>query len=290
MNIVNIKNEYLQLFVDVLTPQFYNGVLSLHRNAKNLHKHMNEKNISCPTVSKLFQMSLKDLKSLSPSSINIETTRITNSAKCSEWIEDLFKTLIKLYLTILTNNSINDYKKFIENIKFNDFVHMCYIECSYYFCNDQEEINSKTNSIKLIKIAIVNSLKKILPIKTILYNFNAQHLSIQNTNNNFCEHNIDESFENKMGSIPSLNKRISDDSIFIYNKIETPSSIKKVQINETQNVNIDIPKINEVKDEVKDEENNELKLQNKNIIVSNFENIFENNFKENSVEECLLNT
>ena len=134
--IIDTKNEFLQFFINVLTPHIYVGIHSMYNNAINIHKQLVDNNVkSHPDILKLFQLCLKDLPSLNSNAIDIEVSRIKNIAKCSDWIEELLRSIIKSYITIITINSTCDnfLKNYHEKIFFKDFIHKCYIECGHEF-------------------------------------------------------------------------------------------------------------------------------------------------------------
>lgn len=195
--LIDIKNDFLQFFVNILTPHIYVGIHSMYINAINIHKQLVDNNVkSHPNVLKLFQLCLKDLPSLNSNAIETEVIRIKNAAKCSEWIEELLRSIIKSYINVITMNSTNDnyLNNYHEQIFFKDFIHKCYVECAYEFYNNPELfwhehpiLNLKKNQricCEIIKSSITNTVKKMLPLKLLLIQYLNYNIIPNITNSN----------------------------------------------------------------------------------------------------------
>lgn len=190
-NIVEIKTEYMMYLTDVLVPLIYEGIQSTYNYATEqcdkLESLSRENpNIKNPGVIKIFQSCLKEIPSLSANAIEIETRRIKEFSRCSEWFDDLVKAVVKSYIVLLTYNAsgktcklVNE--KYHEKININEFVHKCYIECSVTFFNNPELFwtghnketmqTCKTMSYKYIRQSIIDAIHKMLPIKAILQEY-----------------------------------------------------------------------------------------------------------------------
>ena len=180
-NIVEIKNEYTKMLTNILTPLLYEGIKSLYDKAVVIdNENKKHKNVS---VFKIFQTCLKDLPNLSSSSIHDETNRIKESCKCSEWLDDLVKAVIKSNIILLTFNASGKQctlvkNKMHETVNVEMFIHQCYIECARVFFNYPElfwhklpstEIKqNQREAFKLVKESIEEAIRKMLPIKMIL--------------------------------------------------------------------------------------------------------------------------
>lgn len=221
---IDIKNEFLQFFANILTPHIYVGIHSMYINAINIHKQLIENNVkSHPDVLKLFQLCLKDLPSLNSNAIETEVIRIKNSAKCSDWIEELLRSIIKSYIKIITINSTNDnyLNNYHEQIFFKDFIHKCYIECAHEFYNNPELfwhefpiLNLKKNQricCEIIKLSIINTIKKMLPLKLLLIQYLNYNIipNISNDNKQSESNNKSEQKKNII-SDKSSSQKISD--------------------------------------------------------------------------------
>jgi len=190
-NIVEIKNIYTTYLVNIISPLIYEGFKSLYENANRIdHKVQNAEktnpNVSNLGIIKIFQLCLKEIPQWNMHLIDTETKRIKEQCKCSEWFDDLLKAVVKSHIVLLTYNAnaktcdiVNN--KLHETVDTNFFIHNCYIECAKIFFNYPEifyhnfsalEIKrNQRESIDIIKKAIEESLKNMLPIKTILQEY-----------------------------------------------------------------------------------------------------------------------
>ena len=162
--------------------------------------------------------------------IDNETNRIlmeTNKQGYS-YLEDLIKATLKSHLLILMYNpsckeQIHIESSYYEN-KFSYFFYILYIEfakvlwCNpYLMYHNYSPIDIKKNQrecIALIKECINESIKKILPIKQILYNYLREDINV----------NFHESLVNK----PEYNKPDLKESIIIkpaHNKLEDEKKV-----------------------------------------------------------------
>lgn len=187
-NIVDIKNEYTIFLTNIMTPLLYEGIKLIYNEAVVMEKKFIESikidpNVKNPGVFKIFQIYLKDIPKLNNHSIEQEANRIINGSKCAEWFEDLIKAVVKSNIVLLTFNASEKKCKLIneklhENIDVKTFIHKCYIECSRVFYNYPElfwhgfnTLDIKRNQREahdLIKEAIIEAIRKMLPIKLIL--------------------------------------------------------------------------------------------------------------------------
>jgi hypothetical protein len=188
-NIVEIKNEYTEFLTNILTPLIYEGIKRIYDKSVETHnkfvniKKLKNKKVDIPNILKIFQIFLKGIKDINNHNIEIETERIREKCKCSEWFDDLIKAVIKSYIILLTYNATEKTCNIVEekhylNIKTKNFIHKCYIECSRIFYNYPELFWHKyvTLQIKknqreaydLIKLSIIEAIRKMLPMKLIL--------------------------------------------------------------------------------------------------------------------------
>lgn len=187
-NIVEIKNEYTTFLINIMTPFIYEGIRSVYQFALNAHKELVEKGkhdpeVKSPGVLKLFQISLKEIPTLNNNSIEIETNRIKSGSKCSDWFDDLVKAVIKSNIILLTFSNPKKRPEILREqyhnkVEVKDFIHKCYIESARQFYNSPElfwhefpplEIKrNQREACELIKQAIHEAIRKMLPIKLIL--------------------------------------------------------------------------------------------------------------------------
>jgi hypothetical protein len=190
-NIVDIKNEYITYLTDVLIPLIYEGIQSTYNYAAEQCEKLEELSktsqvIKNPGVIRIFQTCLKEIPTLSATAIENEVRRIKEFSRCSEWFDDLIKAVVKSHIVLLTYNSSGKTcklvtEKYHEKINVNELIHKCYIECSVTFFNNPELFWTghsketlqvcKTMAYKYIKQSIIDSIHKILPIKSILHEY-----------------------------------------------------------------------------------------------------------------------
>ena len=187
-NVVEIKNEYTNFLINIVTPLVYEGIKNIYDRSMQTEKKFKESSMIDPSVQnpgvlKIFQIYLKDIQNLNNHMIQTEYERIKQSSKCSEWFDDLVKAVVKSNIILLTFNTsgkkcklVND--KYHESIKIDMFIHKSYIECARIFYNYPEifyhgysSIDIKRNqreAYSLIKEGINEAIRKMLPIKLIL--------------------------------------------------------------------------------------------------------------------------
>lgn len=187
-NIVDIKNEYTTFLLNILTPLIYEGIKSMYNDAIKYEqvykeKERTEPDFKNPGVLKIFQTFLKGVQNLNNNNIETEAKRIRDKCGCADWFDDLIKAVVKSNIILLTFNAsgkkckiVND--KLHENINIPDFIHKCYVEASkviynfpHLFWHELPSVSIKNNQkeiYEIIKTAIQNAIRKILPIKLIL--------------------------------------------------------------------------------------------------------------------------
>jgi len=187
-NVSEIKNEYTTFLINLMTPFIYEGIRSVYQFGLNAHKEFIERGkhdpeVKSPGVLKIFQLSLKEIPTLNNNSIEIEANRIKAGSKCADWFDDLVKAVIKsnIVLLIFANPKKRSEilkEEYHNKIEIKDFVHKCYIESARMIYNNPElfwhefpplEIKrNQREACDLIKQAIQEAVRKVLPIKLIL--------------------------------------------------------------------------------------------------------------------------
>ena len=187
-NIVDIKNEYTTMLHNTLAPLIYEGLKQLYNQAVTYDAELKKRDdidegVRNIGVLKIFQNYLAGLKSLNNNQVKEETARIKEKGKCSEWLDDLIKAVVKSNIVLLTFNAceqtckvVND--KLHEQVDTEQFIHNCYIECAKIFFNyptifwhefPTTKIKElQRESYELIKTAISEAVRKSLPLKLIL--------------------------------------------------------------------------------------------------------------------------
>jgi len=187
-NVSEIRTEYTTFLVNIMTPFIYEGIRSVYQFALNAHKEFLERGkhdneVKSPGVLKIFQLSLKEIPTLNNNSIEIEANRIKAGSKCADWFDDLVKAVIKsnIVLLIFANPKKRSEilrEEYHNKIEVKDFIHKCYIESARAIYNNPElfwhefpplEIKrNQREACELIKQAVHEGIRKVLPIKLIL--------------------------------------------------------------------------------------------------------------------------
>lgn len=187
-NITDIKQEYTIFLINVLSPLIYEGIKGLYDEAKKTEDKFTEaqkthQNINNPGVLKLFQKFLLNIQNLNNHHIENETIRIRDNSKIADIFDDLIRAVVKSNIVLLTYNASGKTctlvkERYHENIDIKEFIHKCYIECAKSFYNYPELFwhkystidiqRNKRESHEIIKKAINEAIRKIIPMKLIL--------------------------------------------------------------------------------------------------------------------------
>lgn len=169
--LIEVKKEYNELLLNILTPIIYDGLKSIYNEAKN--------NRDNNTVLKTFQSLLKRIPKWSENILNKEVERILQSAQKYPWFVDLIKAVFKAYLHVLTMKKINP--SIFNQVNLYSFIHNVYIECARELWNDTflfyddiktvplvEQQRNKLLTYNLINKATNNAIRKTLPMTLVL--------------------------------------------------------------------------------------------------------------------------
>ncbi len=190
-NIVEIRNEYTNFFINMVAPLIFEGIKSIYARSLDLEKQYEEaakKNtaIKSPGVLKIFQHFLKGIPALNINLIESELIRIRDSSKHADIFEKLIKAVFKSNIVLLTYNAsgkecklVNE--KFHEKIDIKTFIHKIYIECAIQLYNNPELFWDKYSSLEIqknhketimiIKECIREAIIKMLPLNDILFEY-----------------------------------------------------------------------------------------------------------------------
>lgn len=192
--LVEKRNDYTIHLVNTIAPLVFEGIRAIYKEAQTLSTDND--------VLKIFQSLLKRIPKWNTSMIDNETSRILNSTRSFNWLNDLIKATIKANIIILTHNpsmkdtvTINVDPKHYKDIKTHDFIHLVYIECAreiwnnpYLMYHIYSPIDIKRNQrdcIILIKECIKEALRKLLPVKYILDLYLGEEAIIDRKEDNF---------------------------------------------------------------------------------------------------------
>lgn len=226
--IVEIKNEFTEYLLNILTIPLYDGFNSIYKKSIELSSIYDNKiksglSITNPGINNLFKIFLKDIPNLNRDRIERETIRIKNSGKHIDFFDDLIKVVIKSYIILLTSINEQNYNllkniKHYDNVDTCNFIHKCYIEISKNLMNVPDIFNESNNPpskikenytecIELIKKGILNAIRNVIPMKDIITEY------LKNDQKKILISEI----KNK---ISNFNKKIIDSSESIDNQIE----------------------------------------------------------------------
>ena len=276
MEIINLerKNEYTSYLVNLLAPILYDGILSIYNNGIKICNNNEEL--------KIFQSLLKSIPTWTEYILNNEVNRIKIVSKC-DFIEDLIKGVFKANIIILSNKDIIDENFY--NIGIHKFIHICYISIAKEFYqipellhHDNKSLDLKRNqrdSINIVKDAIKNAIRKLIPIDIILKEYLAPDIKnkqilvnndIQQTLKEDLVTNINKSYDNVKTNIESQLKGGNIDM----KKIEYTANLVSEEVisklTENENTN---SIINKLKQKILySSENNAKTISNENIETS----------------------
>ncbi len=205
-NIVEIKHEYTECLLDITTPFIYEGIKEMYDYSYESHKQLlqKEKEIDSDRKVKntfeIFQLCLADTENYSSSKMEHEVNRIKSKSKsnCADWYDDLVKAVIKSNIVLLTyttsqNKSQLVERRFHESVRTSDFIHKCYVSCANTFYNYPEIFYHGYHSLKIkenqriicniIEKGIRNAIRKMLPMKLILLEYNTNDYLTENDSN-----------------------------------------------------------------------------------------------------------
>jgi hypothetical protein len=185
--LVETKNEYTIRLVNILNPLIFEGLVSVYNDAKKA---------ACDgDVLKVFQSFLRQIPKWNQELIEQETSRIINASKSYDWLNDLIKATLKANLVILMHNPTSNKQtridqSYYQNIRTSEFIHKVYIECArelwnnpYLMYHSYPPLEIKRNQrdcICIIKDAIKEAIRKLLPVKHILQTYLGEDINMNN--------------------------------------------------------------------------------------------------------------
>jgi len=183
--LIETKKEYTKSLSRFITPQIYRGIKSIYADAEKLSYQDNEKTLY------MFQKLLEKIPLWDSSVISIEYDRIRQDSNCS-YLDDLITAVFVCYTKVLTAVEIGSKK---TNVQLDipsgtDFLHKCYIEVARSFWKEPYLLSPNVSSIEfqknlnksevIIKEAIEDTIRKLLPIQHIIKQYLGNSSSIDN--------------------------------------------------------------------------------------------------------------
>lgn len=274
--LIEVKKEYNELLLNILTPVIYDGLKSIYNESKN--------NRDNNTILKTFQMLLKRIPKWEERIINKEVERIIKQTDKYPWFVDLVKANFKAYIQVLTMKVLNDH--IFKQVNLYNFIHNIYIECARELWNDTflfyddiksvplvEQQRNKLLTYNLINKAINNAIRKTLPMSLVL----SEYLEQPETSRE-----MDFELNLKLDEIVNI-------PLLLEKKIEIPEQIMAQPVSPVEVVTNPVVQEENVmnKSNVVNDINNDTQLNKKilsiieneniNLTESNNNNIFTNN-------------
>ena len=328
--LVDAKTEYTKTLINLLSSTIIEGIISIYDESKSFcEKNRNSKFLIT------FQHNLSEIPKWNQSIISNEYERIMVKSSC-EWLDDLITAVFISHAKILTSIKVNESTKTL-NLKIpkgEHFIHKCYIECARVFWKNPYLFYHKVNEIEyqknlreaenIISQKIEETIRKLLPVKTILREYlgnNFEDEDIDNENiekllSNNEKNNIRKMVEKDIKNVVKNKNSISDSNSMISNNENTNENNEntnenndennennnendnennKLDTNKLNDSDVIDPIVNEInKSETNNENNNELKeidtldiKENKEDTNSNIINdlkLNENNIIEKNTE------
>ena len=229
-NIADIKEEYTNFLIFILSPLIFEGIKSLYAKAveqEEKYIQMSKDNINVKNVGvfKIFQHFLKNMQTLNQNLIEAEMIRIRDASKHADIFEKLIKAVIKSNIILLTYNASGQQCKLVneklhEKIDCKIFIHKVYIESAKQFYNAPElfwhklpPIEIKKNHrecIQMINKAIVVAVKESMPMNEILTEYlrNDYIVETENEKINRIKHMIDNNVEDRINYFDEEDQKV----------------------------------------------------------------------------------
>jgi hypothetical protein len=231
--LVETKTEYTIQLTNILIPLIYEGISSIYDDAVKVASQNEEL--------KTFQLFLKKIPKWNNILLDNETNRILCLSTCPDLLKDLINAVIKANIMILTNTPPSEKSslKITTKLDFKEFIHNCYIESARTFYNNPflfyhkypiYDLNRNQKDAKEnIKNAIIEAIRKMLPLKMIINEY---------LGNSFKEdNNININIDNTLSEVEkeNLNTMIKADNIKTINS-DIIKSIKSEKIIESKKI------------------------------------------------------
>jgi len=260
--LVDAKTEYTKQLVNIISPNIFKGIKNIYNNAK-----INSLNND---ILFIFQENLSQIPKWNQEVINEHYYTLVKSSNC-DWLEDLLTAVFVSHTRILTSINFNKNKNKI-NLKIpkvDHFIHLCYIEVARKFWKNPylfddtiskfEYQRNRRDSEKIIDNTINETIRKQLPVKHILKEYLGTEFKEANTDFTISENNSEHENLRKMvkAEIENCSKEKLD-----------KLNINSLDLEYKEEVNVNKNTIKDFDDLVKNNNENELDLNEKSNNVS----------------------
>jgi hypothetical protein len=218
--LIEIKKEYTIQLINMLTPFIYEGINSIYLQVKGTANNGEEL--------KMFQGFLSQIPAWNETLLSVEASRIKKAnEKNADIMDDLIKAVIQSNILLLTSTDLSNKQKVLKefniNLNYEKFIHNIYIEVAKVFYNypflfyhKMPALEYKKNQLKahkLIKEAIEEAIRKMLPLQLILKKYlgtmtdvdNDKYIrSLVHTENNNKQYGLSNQHSNSISSESSI--------------------------------------------------------------------------------------
>uniref|UniRef100_A0A6C0B3Y0 Uncharacterized protein n=1 Tax=viral metagenome TaxID=1070528 RepID=A0A6C0B3Y0_9ZZZZ len=216
--LTDAKQEYTQVLIDFLMDPIYAGLRTIYNTARDTSKSKNLNTL------KTFQMLLSKTPKWSDDKLNKEIIRIKETVNC-DYLEDLitavFVTHVKILISIKSKNKTDTLDLNVPKITY--FIHKIYIQCARNFWRQPWLFHTGYNSLdlqrnlikseKLIKESILETIRKLLPLKEVLQQYLGNNF-IDNDFSDYAHEDITSTIsENTKTNIKKLLKHEFDNNL-----------------------------------------------------------------------------
>ena len=174
--LVDAKTEYTKQLLDLLTPRFYEGIVSIYEDSKRICHTEKDPNILIT-----FQQLLRSIPKWNQKILETEYNRIIQKSNC-DFLEDLITAIFvantKILTTIKTDQRVKQHKLDLSVPNGHTFIHKCYVQIArefwknpYLFDDTSSSCDIQRNmrdSYSMIDKAVTESIRKQLPVRHIL--------------------------------------------------------------------------------------------------------------------------
>jgi len=167
--LLEAKGEYQKHLQNILTPHIYEGVMHIYSKSSEAGKNR----------LKYFQSFLEGVPKWNEEIVEKETERIKYESTCT-WLKDLVEAVFvsNTLILVTTSNKKSDIDLEIKIPTESQFIHKCYIEVAREFYKNpyllddtlksSERQKNMRKSLNLINSSIEETVRKLLPIRSIL--------------------------------------------------------------------------------------------------------------------------
>ena len=317
-NIADIKAEYTEFLIYILSPLIFEGMRSLYDKAieqeeKYIQMSKDNVNVKNPGVFKIFQHFLKNIQTLNQNLIEAELIRIRDASKHADIFEKLIKAVIKSNIILLTYNASGKQCKIVneklhEKVDCKIFIHKVYIESAKQFYNAPElfwhklpPLEIKRNQrecINMINKSINVAIKESMPMNDILTEYLKNDYIVETEENriNRIKDMINNNVEDKINYFDEEDQKVllseKEQKILITDEENNLNANIRNNINDIEDL-IQNDNLNDQNDNINDQNNDKIENKqsdmNEDEFMNKINNINKNTFQSKNKRNNQLN-